>query len=60
MSSQIPKDPAILLSYINTQLRDRYPSLEELCASLNIDQSGLIQKLSAIDYVYDSSSNQFQ
>ena len=44
MSSQIPKDPAILLSYINTQLRDRYPSLEELCASLNIDQSGLIQK----------------
>ena len=60
MSSQIPKDPAILLSYINTQLRDRYPSLEELCASLNIDQSGLIQKLSAIDYVYDRSSNQFQ
>lgn len=60
MSSQIPKDPAILLSFINTQLRDSYPSLEELCASLGIDEDGLTQKLSAIDYIYDHGSNQFQ
>ena len=30
----IPSDPAMLLSYVNTQLRDYYPSLEELCKSL--------------------------
>lgn len=27
----IPKDPMILLSYVNTQLRDYYESLEALC-----------------------------
>ena len=27
----IPKDPVILLSYVNTQLRDYYESLEALC-----------------------------
>ena len=29
----LPKDPYILLSYLNTQLRDNYPSLEEFCAA---------------------------
>ncbi len=59
MSPQIPKDPAILLSFLNTQLRDHYPSLEELCASLDIRQTDLVQKLAAIDYFYDSTQNQF-
>ena len=30
-----PKDPFILLSWVNMKLRDTYPSLEELCASEN-------------------------
>ncbi len=60
MSVQLPNDPAILLSYINTQLRDHYPSLEELCASLNLDASVICQKLDAIGYIYNSSLNQFQ
>ena len=30
----IPKDPVILLSYVNTQLRDNYPSLDEMCRAL--------------------------
>ncbi|MBO5104112.1 MAG: DUF4250 domain-containing protein, partial [Ruminococcus sp.] len=34
----IPSDPAILLSYINTMLRDEYNSLDELCKSLCISQ----------------------
>ena len=38
---QIPKDPFILLSYINTKLRDEYSSLEDLCDSLDIDQKQL-------------------
>ena len=29
MANNIPKDPVMLLSYLNTQLRDFYPSLEE-------------------------------
>ena len=35
----IPTDPAILLSYINTQLRDNYPSLDELSKSLSVDEN---------------------
>lgn len=55
----IPKDPVILLSYINTQLRDYYPTLVDLCRSLDLDQSVLEQTLKAIDYEYDPSQNQF-
>lgn len=55
----IPNNPIILLSYINTQLRDFYPSLEELCKSLNLNQEELTQKLEAIDYHYEPSRNQF-
>lgn len=55
----IPKDPFILLSYLNTQLRDYYPSLEELCASLNILQGEIEEKLNRIDFVYDKNTNQF-
>lgn len=58
--SQIPNDPVMLLSYINTQLRNHYPSLEELCASLSIDKTRITAKLNAIDYYYNSNANQFQ
>ena len=30
----LPNDPIMLMSYLNTQLRDNYPSLEELCKSM--------------------------
>ena len=49
----LPKDPVILLSYINTQLRDFYPS------SLNADKQTLCNTLAQIDYYYDETSNQF-
>ncbi|QKN23652.1 DUF4250 domain-containing protein [Caproicibacterium lactatifermentans] len=55
----LPKDAAMLLSVINTRLRDTYSSLDELCSSLSIDRKELEQKLSAIDYVYDADHNQF-
>lgn len=56
----IPKDPVMLLSYLNTQLRDYYPSLEELCKALLLDREETENKLLAIDYRYDSGSNQFR
>ena len=49
----IPRDPVMLLSYINTQLRDFYPSLEELCSALSLDRETLDETLSSIDYFYD-------
>lgn len=55
----IPNDPMILVSYINTQLRDFYPSLEDLCKALNLSQTEICKKLSDIDYHYDTDRNQF-
>ncbi len=55
----IPKDPVMLLSYLNTQLRDFYPSLAELCSALGLDQASLEAALQAIDYRYDPQRNQF-
>lgn len=55
----VPTDPVILLSYINTQLRDFYPTLDELCHALCLDAEQLQKKLAAIDYEYDAASNQF-
>ncbi|MDO4647980.1 MAG: DUF4250 domain-containing protein [Eubacteriales bacterium] len=55
----IPKDPMILLSYVNTQLRDYYDSLEALCTCRGIQKHELIEKMASIDYEYDASQNQF-
>jgi len=55
----LPKDPAILLSYLNTKLRDEYPSLKELCASLDADQAALEKTLAALSYHYSPQRNQF-
>lgn len=55
----IPNDPMVLLSYINTKLRDDYSSLDELCKSLCIDKEELKTKLSAIGYEYNSELNKF-
>lgn len=35
----LPLDPAMLLSVVNTNLRDRYPSLEEFAAAEDVDIS---------------------
>ena len=38
----IPKDPMILLSYVNTQLRDYYDSLEALCTCRGLKKDELV------------------
>ncbi len=55
----IPKDPIMLLSYVNTQLRDYYKSLDDLCSSLSINREELVLTLSKIDYIYVPEQNQF-
>ena len=56
---EMPKDPVMLLSFINTQLRDNYDSLTELCQTYSVDINQIKNTLLAIDYVYDKSVNQF-
>ena len=55
----MPKDPVMLLSFVNTQLRDHYSSLEELAAAYMVDASEIREKLAAINYVYQKEQNRF-
>lgn len=55
----MPKDPVILLSYVNTKLRDEFPSLSELCAALDADEAAVRETLAALNYEYDAGRNQF-
>lgn len=55
----IPSDPFILLSYINTKLRDEFPDLDELCRSLDIDRGQLESRLATIGYFYNRELNKF-
>lgn len=56
----LPKDPFMLLSVINTKLRDDYGSLEELCSSLGIDRRSLEDKLKSAGFEYLPEINQFR
>ena len=55
----IPNDSIILMSYLNTQLRDHYSSLEDLCKSMDLDASEIAEKLKDVGYVYHQERNQF-
>lgn len=55
----LPQDTYILLSYINTKLRDEYPSLDALCAALDVDRAALEAKLGAAGFTYMADTNRF-
>lgn len=56
----LPQDPNILLSVVNTKLRDEYPSLDALCDGLDADQAELVDKLAGAGYAYVPDTNQFK
>lgn len=54
-----PKDPMMLLSWVNMKLRDFYPSLEDLCSDMEIDLEDLVKKLSEAGFEYNRDLNKF-
>ena len=56
----IPSDPDMLLSLINTKLRDEYSSLDDLCDSLDLEKDRILEILEPAGYKYDESQNQFK
>ena len=56
---RLPNDPLLLMSVVNTKLRDYYASLDALCEDLNEDRVALEAKLAGIGYSYDQQRNQF-
>ena len=55
----LPRDPVMLLSYVNTQLRDRDASLDALCDREDADKQALCAALAEIGYEYNAEQNQF-
>ena len=55
----IPKDPVMLLSFINMKLRDFYPSLDELCTDLDLNVNDVSEKLASAGFNYDGKLNRF-
>lgn len=56
----LPKDPFLLLSVVNTKLRDEYESLDALCAALDLDRAALEDRLAAAGFCYDPGRNAFR
>ena len=55
----LPKDPIMLLSFINMKLRDIYPSLDALCDDLDVNRAELEVKLKAAGYEYSEEHKKF-
>ena len=53
------KDPVMLLSVVNTELRDRYPSLKELAKAYGVTAQEITDQLALIKYEYQPETNQF-
>ncbi|MCH5303683.1 MAG: DUF4250 domain-containing protein [Ruminococcus sp.] len=49
----------MLLSVVNTKLRDFYPSLDSLCEDLGADRDEIVEKLGTIGYTYSEELNRF-
>ncbi|MBE5887972.1 MAG: DUF4250 domain-containing protein [Lachnospiraceae bacterium] len=56
----LPKDPVMLLSVVNTQLRDRFSSLEALADDYGVSPSEIQDMLKTINYEYNEELNQFK
>ena len=55
----IPKDPVMLLSYVNTQLRDFYPPLSSMCEAKGLNREQIKQKREGTNSDKDRAKNKF-
>lgn len=56
----LPKDPVMLMSFINMKLRDEYLTLEDFCNTYNIDIAGLKATMEASGFEWMPGIRQFR
>ena len=56
---KLPQDPFMLMSFVNTKLRDEYHSLDELCKSLGVDRLELESRPKSAGFEYNEAQNKF-
>ncbi len=57
---ELPKDPFMLMSVVNTKLRDCYADLDALCEDMGIDRAALERELADAGFEYMPEINQFR
>ena len=55
----MPKDPMMLMSFINMKLRDFYPTLDALCDDMDVDRQELENKMAEAGLEYNAATNKF-
>lgn len=59
MMDELPKDPFMLMSFINMKLRDYYSNLDELCEDLGVEREIITTILGSIGMEYNPETNKF-
>lgn len=59
VTMKLPEDPVMLYSFINTKLRDFYPSLDALCEDMNVEKEDILRKLKTVGFEYNPAKNRF-
>lgn len=60
MDMPLPEDPVMLLSVVNTWLRDRYATPEELCEDKGIPLRELDDRLRSAGFEYDAANRRYR
>ncbi len=55
----LPKDALMLLSFVNTRLRDDEILLDSFCSQFNVSKEEIVKKLDNIGYTYNAELNKF-
>ncbi|MBQ8913072.1 MAG: DUF4250 domain-containing protein [Lachnospiraceae bacterium] len=53
------KDAIMLLSFINTRLRDDEIDLDSLCSQFDVSKDEIVKKLDSVGYTYNVELNKF-
>ena len=55
----LPGDPMMLLSFVNTRLRDDGINIDEFAAQFDVDRKEIEEKLDKMGYTYNNELNRF-
>ena len=56
----LPADNFILLSVVNTALRDKYSAFSDFCEEEGVDEVEISDRLQSIGFTYDPETNSFK
>ena len=59
MEGEMPKDPMMLMSFINMKLRDFYPTLDALCDDMDVDRQEFENQMAEAGLEYNAAANKF-